>query len=80
MLGSLVVADRAGAADEKMREKMVLLPNADAIKRGASPPTWLDYINLPTIRAKSSHMRHRVRASLNGASDKRQIKLSACCR
>jgi len=79
LLGSLVVADRAGAADEKMREKMVLLPNADAIK-SASPPTWLDYINLPTIRAKSSHMRHRVRASLNSASDKRQIKLSACCR
>jgi hypothetical protein len=36
----------------------------------------LDYIDLPTIRAKSSHMRHRVRASLNGASDKRQFKLS----
>jgi hypothetical protein len=34
-----VVADRAGAADEKMREKIVLLPNADAIKWGDPPPT-----------------------------------------
>ena len=34
-----VVADRADAADEKMREKMVLLPNADAIKWGDPPPT-----------------------------------------
>jgi hypothetical protein len=31
-----VVADRADAADEKMREKMVLLPNADAMGRPAA--------------------------------------------
>jgi len=33
------VANRAGAADEKMHEKMVLLPSADAIKWGDPPPT-----------------------------------------
>ena len=35
----IVVADRAGAADEKMHEKMVLLPSAEAIKWGDPPST-----------------------------------------
>ena len=49
-----VVADRAGAADEKMREKMVLLPNADAIKWGDPPPTLPEGTKLTVLTGDPS--------------------------
>ena len=59
----IVVADGAGAADEKMHEKMVLLPSADAIKWGDPPATLPKGTKLTVLIGDPSQPGHLCCAS-----------------